>query len=145
MDRAEGLDGRAPCVLQYSDENSYDLEAPMQRGSGLPVERQLGTDQARTRLPKLVDVMRRKRKPSTSLLENAYGIGPRRQGGALLIPEVDAIAMLERLEQLEAEAEDLAIALLLRERAGESSADGTPLDEVIEELGFTHQELQRRG
>jgi hypothetical protein len=117
----------------------------MQRGSGVPVERQLGTDQARTRLPKLVDAMRRKRKPSTSLLDNAYGIGPRRQGGALLIPEVDAIAVLERLEQLEAEAEDLAIALLLRERAGESSADGVPLDEVIEELGFTHQELQRGG
>lgn len=113
----------------------------MQRGSGLPLERQLGTDQARTRLPKLVDAMRRRRKPSRSLLDNAYGIGPRRQGGALLIPEVDAIAVLERLEQLEAEAEDLAVALLLRERAGESSAEGVPLDEVIEELGFTHQEL----
>lgn len=132
-------------LLAYSDENSYDLEASMQRGSGLPIERQLGTDQARTRLPKLVDAMRRRRKPSKGLLENAYGIGPRRQGGALLIPEVDAIAVLERLEQLEDEAEDLALALLLRERAGESSADGVPLDEVIEELGFTHQELQRRG
>jgi hypothetical protein len=115
----------------------------MHKGSGLPLERQLGTDQARTTLPKLVDAMRRRRKPSTGLLDNAYGIGPRRQGGALLIPEVDAIAAVERIEQLEAEAEDLALALLLRERAGETGTEGVPLDEVIRELGFTHKELRR--
>ncbi len=117
----------------------------MPQRPGLPLDRQLGTDQARTRLPKLVDAMRRRRKPSPGLLDNAYGIGPRRQGGALLIPEVDAIAVLQRLEELEAEAEDLAVALLLRERADESSAEGVPLNQVIDELGFTHQELQRRG
>ena len=116
----------------------------MHSGTGLPSERQLGTDQARIRLPRLVETMRRRRKPSKSLLDNAYGIGPRRQGGALLIPEVDAIAAVERIEELEAETEDLAIALLLRERAGESSAQGVPLDDVIRELGFTHAELQRR-
>jgi hypothetical protein len=115
----------------------------MGSGLGLPLERQLGTDQARTRLPKLVDAMRRRRKPSNGLLDNAYGIGPRRQGGALLIPELDALAAVERIEQLEAEAEDLAVALLLRERAGESSKEGVPLDKVIGELGFTHAELQR--
>ncbi len=115
----------------------------MRSGSSLPLERQLGTDQARTRLPKLVDAMRRRRKPSAGLLDNAYGIGPRRQGGALLIPELDALAAVERIEQLEAEAEDLAIALLLRERADESSDQGVPVDEVIRELGFTHAELQR--
>ncbi len=74
-----------------------------------------------------------------------YGIGPRRQGGALLIPELDALAAVERIERLEAEAEDLALALLLRERGGESSAQGVPLDDVIRELGFTHAELQRTG
>jgi hypothetical protein len=116
----------------------------MSIGSGLPLERRLGTDQARTKLPKLVDAMRRRRKPSAGLLDNAYGIGPRRQGGALLIPEVDAIAAIERIEQLEAEAEDLALALLLRERASDTSAHGAPLDDVIRELGFTHEELQRR-
>jgi hypothetical protein len=119
------------------------LEDFMRAASGLPSERQLGTDQARARLPKLVDAMRRRRKPSQGLLDNAYGIGPRRQGGALLIPELDAIAAVQRIEELEAEAEDLAIALLLRERAHESSAQGAPLDEVIRELGFTHAELQR--
>lgn len=117
----------------------------MRGGSGLPLERQLGTDQARTRLPKLVDAMRRRRKPSSGLLDNAYGIGPRRQGGALLIPELDALAAVERIERLEAEAEDLALALLLRERAGESSDQGIPIDDVIRELGFTHAELQRAG
>jgi hypothetical protein len=115
----------------------------MRSGAGLPWERQLGTDQARTRLPKLVDAMRRRRKPSKNLLDNAYGIGPRRQGGALLIPEVDAVAAVERIEELEAETEDLAIALLLRERAGESSVEGVPIHDVIQELGFTHAELQR--
>jgi hypothetical protein len=117
----------------------------MRGGLGLPAERQLGTDQARTRLPKLVGAMRRRRKPSNGLLDNAYGIGPRRQGGALLIPELDALAAVERIERLEAEAEDLALALLLRERGGESSAEGVPIDDVIRELGFTHAELQRAG
>jgi hypothetical protein len=130
-------------MLPWVDENSYDLRIAMRSGAGLPWERQLGTDQARTRLPKLVDAMRRRRKPSKNLLDNAYGIGPRRQGGALLIPEVDAVAAVERIEELEAETEDLAIALLLRERAGESSAEGVPIDDVIQELGFTHAELQR--
>lgn len=102
----------------------------------------MGTDQARTGLPKMVDAMRRRRKPSPGLLDNAYGIGPRRQGGAVLLPEVDALAAVERIAQLEAEAEDLALALLLRERAGERSADGVPLDDIIRELGFTHEELQ---
>jgi hypothetical protein len=111
--------------------------------SSLPLERQLGTDQARMRLPRLVDAMRRRRRPSQGLLDNAYGIGARRQGGALLIPEIDALAAMERMAQLEEEAEDLAIALLLRERAGESSAEGVPLDDVIHELGFTHGELRQ--
>jgi hypothetical protein len=132
-------------MLRCSDENSYDLGVAMRSGSGLPLERQLGTDQARTRLPKLVDAMRRRRKPSGGLLDNAYGIGPRRQGGALLIPELDALAAVERIERLEAEAEDLALALLLRERAGESSAEGVPIDDLIRELGFTHAELQHAG
>lgn len=113
------------------------------RSITLPLERQLGTDQARTRLSKLVAGMRRRRKPSEGLLDNAYGIGARRQGGALLIPEVDVLAALERIERLEEETEDLAVALLLRERAGESSAEAKPLDDVIRELGFTHEELRR--
>jgi hypothetical protein len=116
----------------------------MRSGEVLPLERQLGTDQARTRLPKLVDAMRRRRKPSSGLLDNAYGIGPRRQGGALLIPELDALAAVQRIEQLEAETEDLAIALLLRERAGESSAEGVALEKVIGELG-PHRRDPRRG
>lgn len=115
----------------------------MAKGAGIPNERQLGTDQARSRLPKLVEGMRRRRKASKGLLDNAYGIGARRQGGALLLPEVDALAAVARIEQLEQETEDLAIALLLRERASESSAEGSPLDDVVKELGFTHEELRR--
>lgn len=115
----------------------------MPRGSGLPVDRQLGTDEARTKLPSLVEKMRRRRKPSSSLLDNAYAIGPRRQGGALLIPEVDAVAAVERIEQLEQELEDVAVELLLHARRTESSAEGVPLDDVIAELGFTREELRR--
>lgn len=50
----------------------------------------------------------------------------------------------EHIEELEAENEELAIALLLRERAGESTAEGAPLDVVIRELGFTRDELHER-
>lgn len=108
----------------------------------LPHERQLGTDQARTRLAQLVAGMRRRRRPSKSLLENAYGIGARRQGGAVLIPEVDVLAAMQRIERLEEETEELAIALLLRERSGESSAQATPLADLVAELGFSDEDLQ---
>jgi hypothetical protein len=113
------------------------------KGAALPRERQLGTDQARTNLSKLVAGMRRKRKPSKSLLDDAYGIGARRQGGALLIPEVDVLAAMQQIERLEEETEELAIALLLRERAGQSSAEGVPLQELVAELGFSDEELKR--
>jgi hypothetical protein len=114
----------------------------MSRTALLPHERQLGTDQARIRLSQLVAGMRRRRKPSKSLLENAYGIGARRQGGAVLIPEVDVLAAMQRIERLEAETEELAIALLLRERASESSVQGTPLSDLVAELGFSDEDLQ---
>ncbi|HEX3692709.1 MAG TPA: hypothetical protein VHU13_05140 [Solirubrobacteraceae bacterium] len=116
----------------------------MSKSAALPHERQLGTDQARTNLSKLVAGMRRKRRPSKGLLDDAYGIGARRQGGALLIPEVDVVAAMQRIERLEEEAEELAIALLLRERVGESSAEATPLEDVISELGFSERDLKRR-
>jgi hypothetical protein len=116
----------------------------MGKSAALPHERRLGTDQARTNLSKLVAGMRRKRRPSKGLLDNAYGIGARRQGGALLIPEVDVMAAMQRIERLEEEAEELAIALLLRERAGESSAEAIPLENVVAELGFGEDDLKRR-
>lgn len=116
----------------------------MSNSAALPRERQLGTDQARTILSKLVAGMRSRRRPSKGLLDNAYGIGARRQGGALLIPEVDVLAAMQRIERLEEEAEELATALLLRERAGESSAAAIPLEDVAAELGFSADDLARR-
>lgn len=116
----------------------------MSKSVALPRERQLGTDQARTSLSKLVDGMRRKRKPSKDLLADAYGIGAHRQGGALLIPEVDVLATLERIERLEEEAEELAITLLLRERADESSSEAIPLGDLVAELGFSDEDLKRQ-
>jgi hypothetical protein len=119
------------------------LEVIVNKGAALPRERQLGTDQARTNLSKLVAGMRRKRKPSKSLLDDAYGIGARRQGGALLIPEVDVLAAMQQIERLEEDAEELAIALLVHERAGQSSAEGVRLQELAAELGFGGDELKR--
>jgi 16S rRNA U1498 N3-methylase RsmE len=116
----------------------------MRKTALLPRERQLGTDQARTRLSKLVAGMGRKRKPSKSLLENAYGIGARRQGGALLIPEIDVLAAMQQIERLEEEAEELAVALLLHERSSESSAQAVPLADVVAELGFSDEDLRQR-
>ena len=42
-------------------------------------------------------------KPSSSLLERAQSVGPYRKGGLLLLPEIDALATVERLELLPAE------------------------------------------
>lgn len=54
--------------------------------------------------------------PSGSLLDRAVEIGPRRQGGAWLVPEADAQAALERIEELEDELEEIGIGLLVQER-----------------------------
>lgn len=72
--------------------------------------------------------------PSESLLERARSVGPYRKGGLVILPEIDARAAVERLEEAERdkeelleELEDMGIILLAQERLTEP----TPADQLI--------------
>jgi hypothetical protein len=61
-------------------------------------------------------------------------VGPHRKGGLLIVPEIDALAALDRLEEAEREneelleeLEDMGIVLLAQERL----TDPTPVDQLI--------------
>lgn len=118
----------------------------MGRAKGLNNAEQLATTEARGKLNKLVARMRGKTKPSADLLDDAVSIGPHRKGGAVLIPEVDVEAAVERQELLEAQVEDLENQLedLLLTRSLEElyadvpATEGKPAEQVARELGFGH-------
>ncbi len=91
-------------------------------------------DEGRKRLHELAGKFSRLRKPSESLLDRAIDIGPHRKGGLVVVPEIDALAAVERLEQAERENEDLlneledvGIILLAQERL----STATPVDQLI--------------
>jgi diphthamide synthase subunit DPH2 len=96
-------------------------------------------EEARTDLYRLVDGFRKLRRPNPDLSERAVEIGPRRQGGAWLVPETDAQAAMERIEELEEELEDVAIGLLVTERLVRGSLEeDSSLAELARELGREH-------
>lgn len=101
------------------------------RLSGVP---SLTLEEARTQLHELAKRFGSLRKPSKSLLDRAVDVGPHRKGGLLIVPEIDALAALDRLEEAEREneelleeLEDMGIVLLAQERL----ADPTPVDQLI--------------
>ncbi|MDX6671123.1 MAG: hypothetical protein QOI91_1486 [Solirubrobacteraceae bacterium] len=103
----------------------------------------LATAEARRELPSLVRRMGQKRKPSADLLDDAVEIGPHRKGGAVLIPEVDALAHADQLaelrfqvEQLEGELEDVGMALLLEERLAGSTGKRLSAEEFLQGIGM---------
>lgn len=118
-------------------------------------KRRLATGEARTQLPSLVRELAQHERPASSLADRAVEIGPRRAGGAWLIPEIDAQAAIEReqalaqqVEDLEDQLEDFAIAVLLEERLARTSAERVSLDELAAELGlgdFLAKERARQG
>ena len=94
----------------------------------------LTIEEGRQQLHTIAGRFHKFRKPSASLLERARSVGPYRKGGLLLVPEIDALAAVERLEAAEREndelmdeLEDLGIILLAQERLNEP----TPVDELI--------------
>ena len=96
----------------------------------------LTIDEARTGLHTIVGEFRDLQEPSRSLLDRAVEVGPRRQGGLLLIPEIDARAAVERIEELEAEVEEIGALLLIEERrASASPGDYRPLEELVRLFG----------
>lgn len=113
--------------------------------AGVPT---LTLEEGRQQLHELARRFRKLKKPSGSLLERARSVGPYRKGGLLLVPEIDALATVERLERAERdkdelleELEDLGIILLAQERL----AEPTPVEQLIplEELArrFGRQRL----
>jgi hypothetical protein len=113
--------------------------------------RRLATAEARTQLPSLVRELSEVERPSRSLADRAVEIGPRRAGGAWLVPEVDAHAAIEReraltqrVDDLEDQLEDFAIAVLLEERLARTSGERVTLDELADELGLSDFLAQER-
>lgn len=106
--------------------------------------RRLATAEARTQLPSLVRELSELERPSRSLADRAVEIGPRRAGGAWLVAEVDAHAAIEReralaqrIEDLEDQLEDFAIAVLLEERLARTSGERVSLDDLAAGLGLS--------
>lgn len=70
------------------------------------------------RLPSLTAGLSGGRAWRASSWRRAVEVGPRRQGGLLLVPEIDARAAVERLEDLEieVEVEEIGSVLLIEAR-----------------------------
>ena len=112
--------------------------------AGVPA---LTLEEGRQRLHQLANRASRLIKPSGSLLDRAQSVGPYRRGGLLLVPEIDAMAAVERLEHVERERdglldelEDVGIVLLAQERLAEATPPGRliPLEELVREFGREH-------
>lgn len=109
-----------------------------------PVARRYTIEEARTELYALVKEFAEMQESSESLLDRAVEIGPRRRGGAILVPEVDAIEATRRIKELEDELEDIGLALLLQERLGEPGGR-ISLDELAAELGLSDVVAEERA
>jgi hypothetical protein len=93
-------------------------------------------EEARKELYGIVDGFRQVAEASPGLADRAIEIGPRRKGGAWLVPEADAQAAMERIEELEQELEDVATGLLVTERLGRGNLeDDLSLNELANQLG----------
>jgi hypothetical protein len=106
------------------------------KAASAPVTPRYTIEEARTELYGLVRKFAAIDEASESLLDRAVEIGPRRRGGAILVPEVDALEAARRIEELEDELEDIGLALVLQERLAETGARSS-LDEVAAGLELT--------
>lgn len=112
--------------------------------AGVPT---LTLEEGRRQLHELASRFGKLKRPSDSLLERAQSVGPYRKGGLLLVPEIDALATVERLERAEREKEelleeleDMGIVLLAQERLAEPTPVGQliPLEELARQFGREH-------
>lgn len=93
-------------------------------------------EEARKELYGIVDEFRQMTGTSAGLADRAIEIGPRRKGGAWLVPEADAQAAMERIEELEQELEDVATGLLVTERLGRGNLeDDVSLNALAQQFG----------
>lgn len=97
-------------------------------------------EEARKELYGIVDAFRAIDEASPDLADRAIEVGPRRQGGAWIVPEADAQATIERIEELEQELEDVAIGILVAERLARGGLDDDlSLDELARQFGKEHE------
>lgn len=118
----------------------------MDRGkiSTIQPKRRLGTAAARDNLPKLVQEFSSFTRPTRSLVDRAVEVGVRRQGGAWLVPEVDAQAaierqqsLIERVAELEELIEDLTAAPVIAGRAATPLSEWETVDEFAAGLSLS--------
>jgi predicted type IV restriction endonuclease len=99
----------------------------------------LTTTEARRSLPGLVKAAARRRTPGRDLRANAVEILPRgEERKALLVPEVDIEAAERRIAELEETLEDVELMRVIEERVVTGQEPGTPIEDVIRELGRDH-------
>jgi len=116
------------------------------RGGGAAVPA-LTLEEGRQRLHELAASFGKLKKPSKSLLDRAQSVGPYRKGGLVLVPEIDAVAAVERIEEVEREREtlleeieDMGIILLAQERLAEPTPVERliPIEQLAREFGREH-------
>jgi len=114
--------------------------------------RSLATAEARRALPGLVKEMGAKGRPSSDLLADAVEIGPHRRGGAVLIPEVDAVeharqveALRSRVAELEDGLEDAGMAMFLQERLASTSGERLSAEQFLRGIGMDEFVAQLPG
>lgn len=106
-------------------------------------KRSLPTTQARTELPRLVNELVAVAEPGETLADHAVEVGPRNRGGVWLVPAVDVDAAIDReeslrmrVDELDHEAEDMALGSFLMQRLEQSSGKVSSGADFIRSLGF---------
>jgi hypothetical protein len=96
----------------------------------------LSTTEARKSLPSLVKAAARRKTPGKDLRAHAIEILPRgEERKALLVPEVDIEAAERQIAELQETLEDIELMRIIEERVVTGDETGTPLRDVIRELG----------
>ncbi len=96
-------------------------------------ERRVPTTKAREELPTTVNIFSELKEPAESIAERAVHVGRYNKSSAVIIPEIDYQAALEREDELE----NIGIALLLAEReAAGNLKGGKPIEDLAKEMGF---------
>lgn len=105
--------------------------------------RSLPTTRARSELSKLVNELVAVVEPGQTLADHAVEVGPRNRGGVWLLPAVDVEAAVdreeslrERVDELEDEAENMALGFFLARRLNDSSGGTTSGADFVRGLGF---------
>lgn len=111
--------------------------------TGVKAAKSVSSAAARTALPGLVQTASSFKAPSRSLASRAVEIGAYNQGGAWLVPEIDAQAAIRREEALERRVQELeelletvALAELVTERFAQDTGKRVSGIDFIRELGF---------